>query len=121
MNNDIPVYVRRSMDLMLDTNGYPHTENNRKVFYDEIIKRLSSKDITNINQLALDDHNFIDNAYSDATWKAFDYCETHDLFIHFKENEETGDYEEDNLPGDCYDNDFFTNINSKWPESKIKD
>lgn len=29
--DNIPVYVRRSLDLSLDTNGYPHTEGNRQV------------------------------------------------------------------------------------------
>lgn len=117
----IPVYVRRSLDIMLDTNGYPHTEGNRQAMYAEIIKNITEEDLGNINELALEDHNFIDNVYSDAVSEAFDYCENNELFRVFKENEETDIYEEDNLPGCCYDTDFFTDINSPWPESNIKD
>lgn len=120
-NTDIPVYVRRSLDLSLDTNGYPHTEGNRQVIWAEIKKLMSKENLTIVNDLALRDHNFEDNAFSDAESEAFDYCEEHDLFRTFKEDEETGDYEEDNLPGDCYDNAFFIDVNSPWPESKIKD
>lgn len=120
-NVEIPVYVRRSLDLSLDTNGYPHTEGNRQALYTETIKRMTPNGIANINDLALEDHDFIDNEFSDAEDEAFRYCEEHDLFRYFKENEETGDYEEDNLPGDCYDDEFFKDVNSPWPESKIKD
>lgn len=120
-NVEIPVYVRRSLDLSLDTNGYPHTEGNRQVLYAETIKRMTPNGIANINDLALEDHDFIDNEFSDAEDEAFRYCEDHGLFRQFRENEETGDYEEDDLPGDCYDDAFFKDVNSVWPESKIKD
>ena len=29
--DNIPVYVRRSLDLSIDTKGYPQTEGNRQV------------------------------------------------------------------------------------------
>lgn len=47
-NIEIPVYVRRTFDLILDTNGYPHTEDNRQALYTETIKRMSPDGITNI-------------------------------------------------------------------------
>ena len=119
--DNIPVYVRRSLDLSLDTNGYPHTEGNRQVIWAKIKKLMSKKDLAIVNDLALRDHNFEDNAFSDAESDAFAYCEEHELFRPFKEDEETGNYEEDDLPGDCYDDDFFTDVNSPWPESTIKD
>ena len=76
---------------------------------------MSKKDLAIVNDLALRDHNFEDNAFSDAESEAFAYCEEHDLFRTFKEDEE------DDLPGDCYNDDFFTDVNSPWPESTIKD
>lgn len=120
-NVEIPVHVRRTLDISFDTNGYPHTEGNRQVLYAEIIKRMSPEGIANIDNLALEDHDFIDNEFSDAESDAFRYCEEHDLFRHFKENEETEECEEDNLPAECYDDDFYKDVNSAWPESNIKD
>lgn len=51
-NVEIPVYVRRSFDMLLDTNEYPHTEGNRHAMYSETVKRMSSEGVENINQLA---------------------------------------------------------------------
>ena len=118
---EIPVYVRRSFDIMFDTNGYPHTEGNRQALYAETIKRMSAADVAKINTLALQDHDFVDNSFSDASSEAWDYCEENDMFRHFKTYDEEGVDEEDNLPVCCYDDAFFKDVNSKWPESKIKD
>ena len=120
-NVEIPVYVRRTLDMSFDTNGYPHTEGNRQILYAEIVKRMTPDGIANINALALEDHDFIDNEFSDAEDEAFRYCEDNGLFRPFKEDEETDEDEEDDLPAECYDDAFYKDINSPWPESKIKD
>ena len=92
---------------MFDTNDYPHTEGNRQILYAQIVSRIEEEDVENINEMALEDNDFEDNAFSDASSEAFRYCEEKDLFQHFKENEDTDECEEDPLPAECYDKNFF--------------
>lgn len=104
---NIPIYVSRSIDLTLSTNGYLqlHCDENKNEMWKEIQKILAGTDPETINNMALQSGvEFENNAYSAAESEAFYTCERNNRFTE-------GDYD---LPSEHFDPDNFQNINYPW-------
>ena len=115
--NEIPIYVSRDLDLMLDTNGVPFTKKNRQLMYDKMRELMPDVSPDTMNLIAVSDMIKPDEDYEYASVKHFvyGYCNNNRLFQHYDEDDPDQDY----LTGDHYDPYFFANPDSPWKINKL--
>lgn len=105
-NGSAPIYVRRHIKLSLSENGYDLSDDNIKLYWNEIQKRFASTNTPNfvINYLAFEDHIlFSSNRYSEIESEAFDAIEN-----------KLAPSESDSLTGDYFERAVFASNTANW-------